>query len=74
MSLPLWAWIAWLVTTAGSFAVLETWALLTKNTLTSTLKRWLGINPPRRWRRISIPAFTWALVVFVGWFIPHITR
>lgn len=71
---PAWAWITWLAVTAGSFTILETLALATniQGTLSLTLRRWLGIDPPRRWRRITIPAFASALILFVAWFLPHI--
>lgn len=74
MTVPAWAWITWLAVTAGSFTILETIALATNinGTLSLTLRRWLGIDPPRRWRRITIPAFAATVILFVAWFLPHI--
>jgi hypothetical protein len=68
-------WIIWLAVVAAPFAALETIAIVDKrkgNTLTATTRRWLGIDPPNKRRRIGIPAFTAALLIFTGWFLPHI--
>lgn len=65
-------WIAWLAFTALSFGLLE-WLTWRKHaTLSETLRRWLGIDPPKPWRRASVVIFTSAMLAFVGWFVPHI--
>lgn len=59
------AWAAWLVGTLGSFAVLETIAVASRGnslpTLSNTLSRWLGANPPTRWGEVG------PLLFGVGW-------
>lgn len=66
------AWIVWLAVTAASFGLLE-WATFRKHqTLSENLRHWLGVEPRKRWRRIGIPAFATAVLVFAAWFIPHI--
>ena len=68
-------WAIWLVVVAGSFAVLEGLALRdsrTGDTLSENTRRWLGIEPAHRIRRVAVPAFVAVLVGFVVWFIPHI--
>jgi hypothetical protein len=44
-------WLMWVGLTVGSFAVLETWALVSRQkggTLSERLREWLGINPVGR--------------------------
>ena len=65
------AWAVWLVTFAASFGVME-W-LSGKETLSATTRRWLGIDPPKPWRRYTIVLFACAVAGFAVWFIPHIT-
>ena len=70
-----WMWIAWLATTAGAFAVLETIALVNRrkgDTLSERTRAWLGITPPNARRRIAVPVFAAVLILFVCWFLPHI--
>ncbi|HZM83758.1 MAG TPA: hypothetical protein VFC19_49195 [Candidatus Limnocylindrales bacterium] len=69
MSWPL-VWAAWLLTVAVSFAGLE-W-LSGKETLSATTRRWLGVDPPKPWRRTSIVLFMSAVLGFAAWFVPHI--
>lgn len=64
-------WIAWLLTTASSFAILETYAIRNKKhhaTLTYTLRKQLGIYPVRPWKL----AGTGVVVGFSLWFAVHI--
>jgi hypothetical protein len=75
LGVPSWAWVAWLAMSAGTFAILETIALINRrlgDTLSENTRRWLGITPARPVRRYTVPAFAAALVVFVVWFVPHI--
>jgi hypothetical protein len=53
------AWALWLVGTLGSFAWLEAAALRRRchPTLSTTLRRWLGVHPRTGWRRLAFPAF-----------------
>lgn len=58
-------WLIWLIITLVSFAVLEALRFTQPTgTLSRTLRRWLGIEPHRWWRRITIPAFIAALALF----------
>ena len=75
MSIPAWLWATWLIGVIASFGVLEGIALANRkgyDTLTANLRRWCGIFPVRPWRRVTIPVFAATLIVFVGWFVPHI--
>ncbi len=70
-----WLWLAWAVGVLSSFGVMETVALRNRrgyDTLTATTRRVLGIYPVRPLRRVTIPLFAATLLVFIGWFIPHI--
>lgn len=42
------------------------------HTLSSYVRRWLGISPPKPYRRRASLAFVVVLVGFDVWFIPHI--
>lgn len=58
----------------GGFVVLETAALLSDDgsdpkTLSAYTRRWLGLNPRRRWSTISAGAF----LGFCAWLGIHIT-
>lgn len=64
------AWIVWLVVAGASFGVME-W-LSGRETLSANLRRWLGIDPPKPWRPITIPLFAGAVAAFAAWFAPHI--
>ncbi|MGI5493869.1 hypothetical protein [Microtetraspora malaysiensis] len=75
LGVPSWAWAAWAATAFGTFAALETIALVNRNrgdTLSENIRRWLGINPDRPVRRYTIPIFLGGLIAFVVWFGPHI--
>lgn len=75
MSIPEWAWIAWLALAGGGFTILETIALANRrdgDTLSENIRRWLGITPPNARRRVTVPVFAAVLILFVVWFIPHI--
>jgi amino acid permease len=75
VSVPSWAWITWIAVALTAFGVLEGVALANRrrgDTLSENIRRWLGIDPPRRSRRIGMAAFATLLVAFVGWFVPHI--
>ncbi|GII62614.1 hypothetical protein Skr01_26990 [Sphaerisporangium krabiense] len=64
-------WLWWAGLAVGSFAILETWALLTKqegDTLSERLREWLGIRPVKHWRL----ATSAALLGFLAWFGWHI--
>lgn len=56
-------WSCWLAGTLGVFAVLETRALKQRapgkpsGTLTSTMRRWLGLNPRHNRRYVCAPLF-----------------
>lgn len=66
------AWVVWIAVTATSFGVLE-WVTFRKHqTLSENIRRWLGIEPRKRWRRFGIVAFAGAITVFFAWFLPHI--
>lgn len=67
------AWIIWLTVTAFSFAVLEWVTFRKQQTLSENLRRWLGVEPRKPWRRVGIPAFMAVMLGFVAWFVPHIT-
>lgn len=65
-------WIAWLLTTGVSFAMIEGYAIKnrkTKGTLTYTLRKHLGLHPPQPWRILG------GVVVYgaSAWFAVHIT-
>ncbi|MCW2901022.1 MAG: hypothetical protein JWO67_3287 [Streptosporangiaceae bacterium] len=75
MGIPSWAWITWAVVAIGSFAVLETIAIVngrSPDTLSENIRRWIGIEPPSKARLIGIPAFLAVLLGFTAWFVPHI--
>lgn len=68
-------WLAWMTLVAVSFAILEGAAIMSRrtgDTLSETIRRWLGIEPGRPVRRIAVPAFVVVLIGFVAWFLPHI--
>ncbi len=67
-----WAWGIWAAASAGSFAILETEALRRKchPTLSTTLRRTLGIGPCHRW---SSPGLI-ALVAFWVWLTVHLAH
>lgn len=63
-------WIIWVTATLLTFGALEAWALLSdRPTLSATLRRWLGIRPPRPWRHVA----TLALVAGLAWLGIHLT-
>lgn len=66
------AWLIWLAVTAVSFGALEWVTLERGETLSANLRRWLGIDPPKPWRPITIPLFAGAVAAFAAWFVPHI--
>jgi hypothetical protein len=75
LQIPPWAWITWAVVSLASFTVLEAIALLngrSPDTLSEYLRRWLGVDPPSRARRIGVPLFLAVVLGFVAWFVPHI--
>jgi len=75
MNVPGWLWATWAIATLVSFGVMEGLALHDRrgyDTLTATTRRWLGIYPAKPLRRITIPLFATTLLVFIGWFLPHI--
>lgn len=64
-------WVAWTAVTLLSFAVLETFALITgdmSHTLSDHLRIWLGLTPGAWW---GVPAGA-ALLSFLTWFGWHI--
>lgn len=79
-SIPEWVWVAWLaVAVGGGFAAFEGWAIANGepadqpgDTLSSYVRKWLGVHPPRPKRRqIVVPLFIAGLIGLVGWLIPH---
>lgn len=66
-------WAVWLAVMAISFGVLEWVTLRRHETLSENMRRWLGIEPPKPWRRVSVALFTGAVIGFAAWFVPHIT-
>lgn len=57
-----WAWAAWLGFAGSSFAVIEAIAIQRsgihgEETLTSTLRRWTGIEPKRPWAMAGVAGF-----------------
>jgi hypothetical protein len=68
-------WAIWAAAGLGSFLVLETIALVDRrrgDTLSERTRALLGIYPVRPVRRVAVPVFAAVLLIFVGWFIPHI--
>lgn len=64
-------WGTWLALVAAGFAGLETWAYREHReglTLSGTLRRWLGIHPRRKGRRLLGILFT----LLLAWFAGHI--
>lgn len=73
--IPGWAWALFLTVTAAAFGAMETIAIVNKrrgDTLTATTRRWLGVDPVNARRRVGIPLFAAALLIFTSWFLPHI--
>jgi hypothetical protein len=75
-----WTWV-WVGVSAvfalglALFAVFEGLALRqgkVRRTYTYAIRRWLGIEPPRRRRRLAGAVFAAVLVLFPVWFVPHI--
>lgn len=66
------AWVIWLAVTAVSFVVLETVALVKGETLSEVTRRWLGVDPPKPWRRLTIGLFASLVTALAEWFVPHI--
>ena len=67
-----WAWAVWALATGGSFAVLES-AALRKNyhpTLSTTLRRALGVHPHHRWGTAGLIGFT----AFWVWLTVHLAH
>ncbi|MFC4533986.1 hypothetical protein [Sphaerisporangium dianthi] len=65
------AWLVWGGLALGSFAVLETIALLNHregDTLSERLREWLGIYPVKHWR-LATSAALLGLLVWFGWHI-----
>ncbi len=69
-----YAWAIWLAGTLGTFAVLEAVAFQRNSahfpTLSATLQRWMGIDPPARWGQAAPVIFLagWA------WLTLHVVR
>lgn len=64
-------WAVWAAAALGSFALFETWALVTRkegSTLSENLRLWLGIRPVRACRLVT----SVALLGFLLWFGWHI--
>lgn len=70
MVIPEWAWLTWLAVSAGVFAVMEGIALANKDkspdTLSEFTRKWLGIEPYSKRRRVTVPLFVGGLVAFVA--------
>jgi hypothetical protein len=68
-----WTWFT--IATFGGFGLWE-FAAIAKGrrdwTFTYKIRQWLGIEPVRPWRVPASIAFALAMIVFTGWFIPHI--
>ena len=65
-----WAWGAWAAASAGSFVVLES-AALRRNchpTLSTTLRRAMGIHPRHKWGTATLAALT----AFWVWLVVHL--
>lgn len=65
-------WVAWLLTTGATFAVLEGYAIKNKKTeatLTYTLRKTLGLQPAKPWRFLGGAVVCGAS----AWFAMHIT-
>lgn len=63
------AWATWLGLTAAGFAVLETLGYRfhgLQGTLSGTIRRWLGIHPRRKGRRLLGMLFALGLAWFAG--------
>jgi hypothetical protein len=69
------AWILWLSIGAVSFAVLEGIALRTRKlpTLSRTLQRWIGVDPPLRYGGYSPLAFA-AAGALLAWHLYQVER
>jgi hypothetical protein len=65
-----WAWTAWAAGSAGSFFVLEAMALRRHlhPTLSTTMRRTLGVYPRTSWGRLALVAFAG----FWTWLVVHI--
>lgn len=64
-------WLIWLAVTLVSFGIMEGIAIACHKyewTLSATLRRWLGVDPKRRWRLLASAAF----LGFFVWFCIHI--
>lgn len=73
---PTIVWACWLgIMVLGTFGLLEGAALKSKksgDTFSETLRRWLGVNPPRWYRWIGVTAFAVIFGGFSIWFFGHI--
>ena len=69
------AWIIWAGLALGGFFLLEFTAIgehHMERTLSENIRRWLGIYPVRRWRRLGGLLFAGILGTLVTVFIWHI--
>lgn len=63
-------WSLWVGAVIVTFAILEAIGQHKPGgTLSETLRRWLGINPPKPWRKAAAAL----LLAGLGWFGTHIT-
>lgn len=67
-----WAWTGWALATGSSFAYLESAALKKKchPTLSTTLRRVLGIYPRTRWGKLALVGFAG----FWTWLVVHVAH
>jgi len=72
-----WYWPVLAAILAVGFAFGETWALVRKGkggTATENIKKALGVDPPRKWRRVAVASFTAGILALAVWLVPHITH
>lgn len=72
-----WYWPLLAAILVVGFAFGETWAIVNKGkggTATERIKAALGVDPPRRRRRVAVASFVAAALVLVTWAVPHLTH
>jgi H+/Cl- antiporter ClcA len=72
-----WYWPLLLSVLVVGFTFGETIALVNRGsggTATERVKAALGVDPPRRRRRVAVASFVASLLAAVVWLIPHMTH
>lgn len=71
-----WYWPVFTVVALLAFAIPEAVGIIKRGkggTYTEWIKRAIGVDPPKKTKRVGATLFTVALAVFAVWFGPHIT-